>query len=513
MAILGLPSHIALIIMCSLFLISTVRTESTEAIQGDEELKMTIILFSEGVFIPSSDLFMERNWVQKIGAGNLHLKGKDMLRQIGQFERQLMKKQGKSFSQRDVVMYAQDRNISIVGAYSFLQGLFSPASGSATQKGTGQPSTGGQMPQAPSSPAFDKGELGLTSVKAESGNILSLEEPYDTSFLDVPIITNHNRFDPVLSTFGPSCPNIQMERERFADQSRYRDISSKHSGFLTALNNKVFEESQVKIDSLKKAASLYEYLIAEQIINGSNELNLEPFEIEQLRDINSFVKYYAHFFQKKLIRSGSALLFQQITKDFREKIGEDFHTDSERESLLRSNKDKLIAGYSLSSAVIANFLVAFNLSNPDCQGYTVDASSAACLEWPSYGSSIRLQLIQQKSTSSYFVKFYYNNASLSLGLVVPPLKLIPLKSFLELLRNSTLESFNAYCGAEWLIGKKVVETFMGLVFFNIAIISLTVMLLIIIFFMKVKINNLKAAKEMTELEDKKVDHHLAADQN
>jgi len=379
-----------------MFLLSSVHTESTETGQGDEELKMTIILFSEGVFIPSSDLFMDRNWVQKVGAGNLHAKGKEMLRQIGQFERQLVRRQGKSFSQRDVVMYAQDRNISIVGAYSFLQGLFSPGSGPANQKSPGQPTPTAQ-PLAPVSPAAEKGELGLTSVKAESGSGAVSEEPYDTTFLDVPIITNHNRFDPVLSTFGPSCPNIQMERERYADQSRYRDLTSRHAGFLTALNSKVFAESQVKIDSLKKASSLYEYLTAEQIINGSNELLLDPFELAQLRDIDSFVKYYAHFFQKKLVRSGSALLFQQITKDFREKIGEDFHTDSERESLLRSNKDKLVAGYSLSSAIIANFLVAFNLSDPDCLSYTADASATACLEWPSYGSSIRLQLIQQKS--------------------------------------------------------------------------------------------------------------------
>ena len=497
------------IVMLLLFFGLNVHSQENNIVEDSpERLVMTISLFSEGINIPNSEIFMERNWVQRIGTGNLNARGKEQLKDLGLQEGCNILSRGKTFTQRDVALYSQDRNISIVGAYSYLQGLFLTTEKSCKAAGLQQQSKEGPFHNPTPNQVTSK----MNTTVSES--ISDLDEPGESSFMDVPIVTNHYKYDPVLMVFGPACPNIQIERERFSDQILYKDVTKKYAVFLSGLNKKIFQQTQIELDSLKRAATLYEFLRAELLITGSSEISLDPYDMGQLRDIHSFVRYYEHFFDVKILRSGAALLLQQITKDFSEKIGaKKIQMDGEKESLLRNNIDRLVVGYSVGSNILGNILVAFNLTSAECEEFTDKPARGKCLEWPGYNNQIRFELVQNSATSEYSVKFTYMNSTIKLNKNGKNPDLLPVKEFFALLKNSTLENFNSFCGAEWLIGKKVVQTFMGLVFFNILIILLLVMMLVIIFFLKSKINSLKCAKELTELEEKKAgEHHFHQDQ-
>lgn len=76
---------------------------------------------------------------------------------------------------------------------------------------------------------------------------------------------------------------------------------------------------------------------------------------------------------------------------------------------------------------------------------------------------------------------------------------------LSVLQNSTLDSFTSFCGAEWMMGKKVVKTFMGLVFLNIAFVCIAITLVVIIVFLRSKLTNLQQTREAIDAEGNKTE--------
>ena len=104
------------LIGCFVYLLMAV--EAMEEQVQSAILRQSVIVFSEGISTPSkSDWTQDQHWVQKIGSENLHMKGKEQLRSLGEMQRRGMDAGGlMSLMEKDVVVYTQDRNISIIGS-------------------------------------------------------------------------------------------------------------------------------------------------------------------------------------------------------------------------------------------------------------------------------------------------------------------------------------------------------------------------------------------------------------
>jgi len=461
------------LIGCFVYLLMAV--EAMEEQVQSAILRQSVIVFSEGISTPSkSDWTQDQHWVQKIGSENLHMKGKEQLRSLGEMQRRGMDAGGlMSLMEKDVVVYTQDRNISIIGSYYFLQGLFTSKPASSNGNGVTDPT--GKMTYDPVVPML----------------------------LDVPIITNHNKYDPVLMAVGPTCPNLYQGVTKFKETEIYKKLDSNYSQFISKLSSKVYTSTQKKVSSLEDAVSFFEYFISEQLINGATEVELSEADVKTLTQLHSSYRYHENFASLQVAQGGTTMLMNQIKKDFLDKANIEFRVDSDKESLFRSNKNKLVTVYSASSTVLANLLINLNLTSPECTQFDVESSLTKCAAWPHFGSLFRMDLYEVPSTSTFFVRIYYNGDQQSLGYLTQGPLDIPLHRVIGAISNSLLDNFNSFCGAEWLIGKKVVKTFMGLVFFNILIISLAVMLIVIIVFLKAKIKNLQSTKELAELDSMK----------
>lgn len=453
--------------------------------QEGDELVQAVIIFSGGITTPpKSDYSVNRNWIQRVGYRNLDSKGKEQMRQVGIEQRKAIHNYSALCEERDVAIYTQDMNNSIVSSYFFAQGFLTK----------------------PSQQSENKTNSTANSTVAESSKKIDEFETLKAfTFLDVPVVTNHYKYDPVLMPFGPTCPNLLMNQQRFKEQVAYRERSNHYSKFLSEFNRRIFVDTRITIDTLEQATVFEEYLTAEKAITGANEVSIKETDRETLEQIKSFYRYFEHFYDTQLKKSGVALLLQQIKKDFSEKSQLEFTIDSDKENLLRSNRDKTVTAYSVSETTLANLLLVMNVSSETCSTFNSNLTRPECLKWPGFGSNLRIELLRNKTTLDLSVKFFYQNQLISVNETGSIEGRSNLTKVFRLFDNYTLVGFNSYCGAEWLIGKRAVQTFMGLVFFNIIFIGLSVMLLIIIVFMKVKINSLKLAKELVDSDCNKIE--------
>lgn len=475
-------------------LLSLILSTSSQVTQGEltvhktanqvDELVQAVIIFSEGISTPpKSDYSVNRHWTQRVGYGNLDPKGKEQLKLLGIQMRKSLHNYSEQFEERDMAIYTQDKNNSIVGSYFFAQGFLA------------------KVAQTENPIPYTTAQTAAESTKAPDTPI-SLSE---FTFLDVPVVTNHRRYDPVLMPFGPTCPNLLMNQQRFNEQMEFRERSNYHSEFLSDFNKRVFVDTRLTIDTLEQATVFHEYLTAEKAITGSNEIPIKKTDLDNLGQIQSFYRYFEHFYDPQLKMSGVALLLQQIKKDFSEKSHIQFNIDSDKESLLRSHKDVQVTAYSVSEASIANFLLMMNITSLACTTFKTNLSQPECLPWPGFGHNLRIELLRNRTTEVLSVKFFYQDELILVNSTGSKDGHSNLTQVFQLFDSYTLERFNSFCGAEWLIGKKAVQTFMGLVFFNIIFIGVSVMLLVILIFMKVKINSLKLAKELIDSDSNKIE--------
>lgn len=337
--------------------------------------------------------------------------------------------------------------------------------------------------------------------------------PLSNPFLSyqIPVVSLIKYYDTLLSTVSQTCPNIMfITKTKEWTYDFLSEFKPFNKSFIL-LEEYILKEYGLDIKNYSEMAIFWDNY---RFIDPKKQPIFDKEKLKVLQDISEYYYFYKYFKNPEIARAGVTMLFAQFFKDLKDKNLTKTKTKirNQASKILGDHTNKKLIIYGVDDILLTSLLVAFDFTSYNCKSVNqkLDLNSKTkyerpwkshCMKWPSPGTQIFMSVYRRDDDDDPInLKNPLDSIGFSLVVInaggtveIDMIDNLSLSQSFNFMKKFKLSNFESFCGAEWLMGPRVMKLFTGLILLLIGASIILVIFILLIFCLYSKLKSLRQA--------------------